>query len=363
MEARDLRALVLLGALWGASYIFIRVAVPAFGPFVLMGVRVSLAATALALCAAFMVHEAPKLRPRWREFLILGAVNSAIPFSLIAAAEIELTASLAAILNSTTALFGAVVAAAWIGEALTSKKVLGLVLGFVGVVVLVGWDPLPLNGAVLLSVGAMLAASLSYAVGGTYIKRTFVDIPPLAMATGQQTGAALILLPLAGATLPQEAPPLPATLSALGLALLCTAVAYLLYFRLIENVGPTKTLTVTFLIPAFGLLFGVLFLGEPVGVGTFVGLGLILYGVALVTGIRFGRRKGGKASITETRGKKARVSKHRGGLRVNVWHRILLLWSVVPMPFFSLSIIERTTNRPRPGGASRNRCRCPSRRR
>src|SRR5918998_84202 len=286
MGARDLGALVLLAALWGASYMFIRVAVPAFGPFTLMGLRVVLAASILALYAAALARGMPKLRSRWREFLIVGTTNSAIPFTLIAAAEIELTASLAAILNSTTALFAAAVAAVWIGEALTMKKVFGLVIGLVGVAVLVGWDPVPLNSIVLLSVGAMLAASFSCAVGGVYVKRTFAGVPPLAMAIGQQAGAAFLLLPLAAVSFPQEAPPLPATLSALALTLLSTAVAYLLYFRLIENVGPTKTLAVTFLIPVFGLLFGVVLLGEPVGVGTLVGFGIILYGVALVTEVR-----------------------------------------------------------------------------
>ena len=291
MGARDLVALILLAALWGASYVFIRVAVPALGPFVLMGARVALAAGALALYAALLARAMPKFRSRWKEFLFVGATNSAIPFALIAAAELELTASLAAILNSTTALFVAVVAAAWIGEKLTAKKVFGLLLGFVGVVVLVGWDPVPLTGAVFLAVAAMLCASLSYAVGGVYVKRTFAGVSPLAMTIGQQTGAALFLLPLAAVSLPGEAPPLPAALSALALALLCTAVAYLLYFRLIENVGPTKTLAVTFLIPVFGLLFGVLLLGEPVGIGTLVGFAIISYGVALVTEVRLGRRK------------------------------------------------------------------------
>src|SRR3712207_6263385 len=128
MGTRDLAALLLLGAFWGASYMFIRVAVPSFGPFALMGLRVALAASVLALYAAVLARGMPKLRSRCKEFLIVGATNSAIPFSLIAAAEIELTASLAAILNSTTALFTGVVAAAWIGEALTMKKVFGLVM-------------------------------------------------------------------------------------------------------------------------------------------------------------------------------------------------------------------------------------------
>jgi drug/metabolite transporter (DMT)-like permease len=291
LGARDLVALLLLGAIWGSSFLFIRVAVPALGPFVLMELRVGLAAAALALLAV-AVGRLPKLRSRWKGLLALGAFNAAIPFSLIAASEISLTASLAAILNATTALFAAVVAAAWMGEALTKGKVAGLVMGIVGVAVLVGWTPIALNGVVLLSVGASLLAAFSYALGGVYAKQTFAGAPPLALAIGQQTGAAMLLLPLAAASVPAEVPSLPVTLSTLALALLCTAMAYLLYFYLISSVGPTKTLTVTFLSPVFGALFGVLFLDEPVGIGTILGLGIILSSVALVTGIRlFGKEK------------------------------------------------------------------------
>ncbi len=287
MNARDLGALVLLGALWGASFLFIRVAVPALGPFALMELRVGLAAAALTLCAV-VVGRLPKLRARWKEFLFIGTLNAAIPFSLIAASEIHLTASLAAILNSTTVLFTAVVAAVWTGDALTMKKVVGVVLGIVGVAVLVGWDPIALNGVVLLSVGAMLAASLSYALGAVYAKRTFAGTPPVTMAIGQLTGAATVLLPLAAVSLPGDEPSVAVALSVMGLALLSTAVAYLLYFRLIENVGPTSTVTVTLLVPVFGLLFGVLLLDEPFGVGTLAGLAIILSSVTLVTGIGFG---------------------------------------------------------------------------
>jgi len=251
-----------------------------------MELRVGMAAAALALFAV-AVGRLPKLRLRWKELLVLGACNAAIPFSLIAASEINLTASLAAILNATTALFAAVVAAGWMGEALTKGKVVGLILGIVGVAVLVGWTPIALNWIVLVSVGASLLAAFSYALGGVYAKRTFTGTPPLALTIGQQTGAAMLLLPLAAASVPAEVPSLPVTLSTLALALLCTAVAYLLYFYLISSVGPTKTLTVTFLSPVFGVLFGVLFLDEPVGIGTILGLGIILSSVALVTGIRF----------------------------------------------------------------------------
>ena len=290
MSVRQLGALVLLGALWGVSYMFIRVAVPELGPFVLMGCRVALAVLALTLYAA-AVRQLPKFQGRLRQFLILGTVNSAIPFSLIATAEIEIPASLAAILNSTSALFVAGVAAVWIGETLTVRKIAGLLLGVAGVVVLVGFPSVPLTGPVLLAVGAMLGASLAYAVGGVYAKKTFDGVPGLTMAIGQQSGAAVTLVPLGAATVPDQFPSTAALLAMLAIALLSTAVAYLLYFYLIRTAGPTKTLTVTFLIPAFGLISGVVFLNEPVGPGTLAGLGIILTSVALVAEIRFGSKK------------------------------------------------------------------------
>jgi drug/metabolite transporter (DMT)-like permease len=258
--------------------------VPALGPFLLVELRVGLAAAALFLYA-LAVGSMPKIRNRWRSFLFLGFFNAAVPFSLISAAEIHLTASLAAILNSTTVMFTAIVAAVWMDDALTARKVVGIVLGIVGVTVLVGWDPLRVNSLILLAVAAMLLASLSYALGATYAKRSFSGIPPLGMAIGQLSGAGALLLPLAVVSVPAEAPSTVVALSMLGLAFLSTGVAYLIYFRLIENVGPTSTLTVTLLVPVFGLLFGVLLLGEPIGFGTLAGLGIILTSVVLITGI------------------------------------------------------------------------------
>jgi drug/metabolite transporter (DMT)-like permease len=274
----------MLSVLWGGSFLFIRVAVPALGPFLLVELRVGLAAAALLLYA-LAAGSMPKIRGRWRSFLVLGFLNAAVPFSLISAAETHLTASLAAILNSTTVMFTAIVAAVWMGDTLTARKAIGIVLGIVGVSVLVGWDPLPLNGIVLLAVAAMLLASLSYALGATYAKQSFSGIPPVGMALGQLGGAVALLLPLAVVSLPERAPSIVVIFSMLGLAFLSTAVAYLIYFRLIENVGPTSTVTVTLLVPVFGLLFGVLLLEEPFGPGTLAGLGIILTSVVLITGI------------------------------------------------------------------------------
>ena len=255
-----------------------------------MDLRVGLAAVALFLYA-LAASRVPKIRYRWKSFLVLGFFNAAVPFSLISAAELHLTASLAAILNSTTVMFTAIVAALWMGDALTARKVIGIILGIVGVTVLVGWDPITVNGVVLLSVAAMLGATLSFALGATYAKQAFSGIPPLGMAIGQQTAAAALLLPLSVASVPEEAPSLAVALCVLGLALLSTAVAFLIYFRLIESVGPTSTVTVTLLVPIFGLLFGVLLLDEPFGFGTLAGLGIILSSVVLITGIAPGKSR------------------------------------------------------------------------
>ena len=290
MNAKGFAALISLGALWGASFLFIRVAVPEIGPFVLVAARVGLAALALTLFAV-AGRRALKLRDLWLPLLFVGFFNTAVPFSLISAAEIHLTASLAAILNSTTVMFTALVAAFWLGDPLTARKISGVLLGVFGVAVLVGWDPLPLSPVVLLSVAAVLGASLCYGVGGVFTKKVFDGVPSLTLAVGQQTAAAGFMIPLAATDLPDRTPSPAAALCVLALAILSTAVAYLLFFYLISSAGPTSTSTVTLVVPVFGLLFGVLFLGEPVGWGTFVGLAVILCSVVLITGVRFGRKE------------------------------------------------------------------------
>ncbi len=286
MKPYDLALLFLLAALWGASFLFIRVASPALGPLALIAARVLLAAAVLALYAA-ATRRLPDLRSRWKSYLLLGIVNAAIPFTLIATAELRLTASLAAILNATTPLFAALVAALWLGERITPKRALGLALGLAGVAILVGWSPLRLDGPVLLAIAASLGGAVAYAVGGVYASSgAFKGAPPLALAIGQQLGAGIVLLPLAATHVPTAAPSMGVVLAFLGLSLLATAVAYLIYFRLIASVGPTKTLTVTILVPVFGLLWGALFLHEPVGLGTLAGLAVVLISVVLVTGLR-----------------------------------------------------------------------------
>jgi drug/metabolite transporter (DMT)-like permease len=277
----DLARLVALAAVWGFSFVFIRVAVPPLGPIALTVIR-TLGAGCALLVVAYALGITPGWRGRWPRFLAFGILNSAIPFMLISAAEEAMTASFAAILVATAPLFGALIAAVWAGEPLTARKAGGLVLGFVGVALVVGWNP---AGAALppaWAIVATLGAAALFGVAANYSRLKAGGIPPLAMAAGAQLSAGLLLVPFI-AVVPPVAMPSPVEwANALALALLSSGLAFVLYFRLIANVGPVKTLTVNFLSPLFGVSGGVLLLGEPVTANMITGTAVILAGTALV---------------------------------------------------------------------------------
>ncbi|MDF1506275.1 DMT family transporter [Roseisolibacter sp. H3M3-2] len=287
MRPRDLATLFLLAALWGGSFPFIRVAAPAFGPVVMAAARVALAALVLWL-GMRALGQRPGIRAHARALLVLGALNAAVPFALVAAAELRLTASLAAMLNATVPLWGVWFGARWLGERMTARRAGGVLLGVAGVGVLVGWSPVALTGEVLLSVAAMLVATCCYALGGVWTRRRLAGVPAPTLALGQQLGATACLALPALWQLPEARPTLPATLALLALAVTSTAFAYVLFFRLIASVGPTRTTTVTYLIPLFGTAWGALFLGEPVTPGMAAGLACILGSVLLVNDVRVG---------------------------------------------------------------------------
>jgi drug/metabolite transporter (DMT)-like permease len=283
MNPADLARLFLLAALWGGSYLFIRIAAPVLGVPLTMSLRVMVAAIAL-IAFSYFKHHLPPLRQRWRSYLVLGLLNNAIPFILIAIAVVNLNASIAAVLNATTPLFTAIVAAVWIKEPLSHRKLTGLLLGIVGVAVLVGWSPLPLSGPVILGGIAALVAAISYGLAAVYARRTFAGDRPTDTATGQLIGSSILLSPVAIAALPERMPAIGVMLAVTALALLCTAYAYLLYFRLISSAGATRAATVTFLIPIFSLFLGKLLLSEPINLGLLLGLATILLSVWLVIG-------------------------------------------------------------------------------
>jgi drug/metabolite transporter (DMT)-like permease len=285
VTARQLTLLLVLAALWGASFMLIRIAVPALGPVALAGIRVVLAGLALLAWAA-AIRALPRRTRRRRDYLLLGAVNAALPFALISAAELELTASTAAILNAMAPVFGAAVGALWFQQRIGEARGAGLLLGVAGVTLVVGLSPVELSLPFLLAVAASLGGALAYALGATLVKQRFAGESPLTLAIGQQFAAAAVLLPLIPLAPVREAPDAGVLAATAALAVACTSVAYLIYFRLIAETGPTSALSVTFLVPVFGVLWGALFLGEEIHAGTVIGGATILAGVLLVTGTR-----------------------------------------------------------------------------
>lgn len=274
---------LLLAALWGASFLFMRFAVLEFEPWAAAGARVAVASLVLlpvllysGQWAVFRRHAGP--------ILLVGVFNAGLPFALYAYALLSLTTGLSAILNATAPLFGALVAWGWLKERPGRWPAVGLAIGFVGVALL-SWKKASFHpGGTGWAVLACLGATLCYGIAASFTRKYLTGVPPLATATGTQFGATLALAVPALWFSPGQWPSLRAWGAVLAAGVLCTALAYILFFRLIERTGPSKTLTVTFLIPLFALFYGALLLGEPI-TGWMVGGGtVILLGVALATG-------------------------------------------------------------------------------
>jgi drug/metabolite transporter (DMT)-like permease len=281
MRPADLARLLALAAIWGGSFVFMRVAAPAFGPVVTATLRVSLAGALLLLYFRAVRFDA-QWRLCWRHYLLVGVVNSAVPFTLYSYAALHIPASYSVILNATALLFGAVFAAVWLSEALTLRKVTGLLLGALGVGLVAKVGGADVDASFLRAVVACLIAAMCYALTGVYLKLRAAHIKPMAMAGASQAMAGLALLPLALASPPVHTPGAPAVLSVIALAVLCSAVAYLLYYRLMADVGPARALTVTFLMPVFGMVWGVVFLGEKVTPSMLAGCALVIAGTFVV---------------------------------------------------------------------------------
>jgi drug/metabolite transporter (DMT)-like permease len=279
MRRADAVRLVLLGAIWGASFLFMRIAAPALGPVLTAELRTLIAGIALALYFAVTGFD-PAYRRWGRQYVIVGILSSALPFLLWAYAALSLTAGLLSVLNATAPMFGALCSALLLRERLNARRVVGLVVGVAGVALLMQPD----GGATLhySSIAAALAASFSYGLIATYIKGWAKDVPSRGMAAGSQLAAGILLIPFIALWPPPAAPTPGAVASILALGLICTALAYLLYFRLIADIGATGALTVTYLVPVFGVLWGVLFLGESVSAAMLAGAALVIVGTLLV---------------------------------------------------------------------------------
>ena len=284
----DFVGVLALGALWGASFIFMRVAAPEFNPLPVADLRVIIGGL-LLLAVALPAGLRLDVRTRWPQYLVLGTMNVAIPYALISAAATELPASFSSILIATTPVFAAIVGWLWLRDPLTGRQVIGVVLGLAGVALLVGWTPLDVTVRVVLSIAAVVAAAMCYGFCSHYSARALRFGAGMEIPIMQQLTAAVLLLPFAAVSVPDTGPSGKAILSVVALGLFTTGVAVLLFFRLIRRVGPFQTNIATYFTPAFGILWGALLLDERLSVGTFVGFGVILASALMMSGVGLAR--------------------------------------------------------------------------
>lgn len=284
MKSKDIAELTLLAAIWGASFLFLRLGAHEFGPLALAALRV--AGASVFLLPILMAREGlTELRQAWRPLAVVGFFNSTIPFAMYSYAALSITAGLSSILNATTPLWGALVAWVWLSQGLNASRLCGLAVGFAGVAFL-AWDKASFKaGGSGWAILACLLATLCYGIAANYSKRHLARVSPLAVATGSQVSATLMLLPLAAWQWPTQTPSAQAWVSVSLLAVLCSGIAYILYFRLMQRIGPSNTIAVTFLIPVFAVLWGYLFLAEAFTLRMAIGCVIVLLGTALAVGL------------------------------------------------------------------------------
>jgi drug/metabolite transporter (DMT)-like permease len=281
MRRSDAAALVAMAAMWGASFMFARVLAPAIGWAWTAEARVVVGGGLLA-AMMFARREAWHLRRDGGHYLLLGLVNSAIPFALFAIAAQHIPAAYLSVGNATAPLWSAAIGVLLLGDPLGGRRLAGLLLGVAGVALTARAGGLPLDLAVALALGATVLAALLYGVAGAWMKTRARRIEPLALGAATQLAAALWLLPVALAHgLPSALGTPRIALLTVAFGVLCTGLPYLLYFPLMRRIGPTRAMTVNFLVPVFAMAWGLVFLGEPVTPGAIAGCVLVLAGVVL----------------------------------------------------------------------------------
>jgi drug/metabolite transporter (DMT)-like permease len=299
MSPSSLAQLVTLGAIWGGAHALTRFSVPVFGPVLLIEVRIVMAALLLA-GVAFCTARPLQFKDQWRRFVVLGIINTAIPFFLLSYAATQLNASVISVLNATAPVFGAVIGAVWLRDSLSARKVAGMLLGICGVAVLLSADLANASIASAAPVVAALGTACAYGFSSNYARRHAATLDHFNSAHGSLWVAALVVAP-AVPFYPALAPvSTAAAAAAIILGVVCTGVAYLIYFRLIHDVGPASALSVAFLIPAFGVLWGVAFLNEPVTPALLLGATFVVAGTALTTGFRLASLRGVSARSRST---------------------------------------------------------------
>ena len=274
--------LLLLAAIWGSSFLFMRIMAPVLGALWTAELRVTIAGIAM-LVYITLISKNSEIKKYYKQYLVVGTLNSALPFALFSYAALTLPTGYSAIMNATTPLWGAIIAVFALGEKMTLRKLIGLLLGVFGVSLLVRLGPITFTTQVFIAALACATAACLYAIAGIYTKKYLSHLQPSQLATGSLLAASFVLMPF----LPFDpiraniTPPIIA--AAFALALMCSAIAYLLYFRLIQDLGPTRATTVTFLIPLFAMLWGVLFLHEAVNHFTFIGIAFVIGATILVS--------------------------------------------------------------------------------
>jgi drug/metabolite transporter (DMT)-like permease len=282
MNSRAYGQLLILGALWGAAFMLMRIAAPEFGAIATAGARITLACAMMIVCV-LALKQSIRLRTHWKKYLVIGGVNTAIPFIAYCFAALYIPSAYSAIANSTTPIWGALIAWLWFKEQLSWSKWLGIALAFAGVVALVGLQPVAPTPMVIAGVLAALAGAVMYATASFLIKRHLTDAGGLAGSTGMVWGAFMWLIIPAIVTAPAQMPSPTAWSAVAALAVFCTVIGYILFFRLIDQIGPQRASSVAFLFPAFAAFWGWLLLDEPITMNMLLGMALVLFGTALVS--------------------------------------------------------------------------------
>lgn len=284
MQRRDVGDLLLLSLLWGAAYLFMRAAVPAFGPAPMIALRLAIAVAVLLPLLAWR-GGLGQLRAHPGPLLLQAVVFTALPFLMLGWAAQHLTAGLLSVLNATAPLFAALLAHVVFHERLGGWRIAGLALGFGGVALLTAGSVSFRSAQGLLAVGGVLLVSAMWAVGANYTRRRLGGMDSLALTVGSLALASLALAPLAAATWPATPPPLRAWLEMAFLGVASSGLGFLLYYRLLRRIGPVRAMSVTFLNPVVALIAGALYLGETVSLQTLAGAAVVLLGTALSLGL------------------------------------------------------------------------------
>ncbi len=281
MKLKDLLLLVLLSAIWGGSFILMRILSPAIGPVGTAFSRLFIAG--LFFIVYYLITGQPlHFKRDWKIIALIGVINSAIPFLLFAIAALHIPAALSSIINSMSPMFGLIFAVLLLNDRLTVRRVSGVALGIVGVVIISGSKSLATTTAGYLALLACLLAATCYGLGSTLVKKYAAHIEPVVMAGLSQFFASLSLLPFAIFQRVDYQINGKVIVALLILAIICSGLAYLIYYSLVRRIGPTKTLTVTFLIPIFGMLWGFLILAEAIAKVMIYGMLFVLFGTFLV---------------------------------------------------------------------------------